>query len=134
MLMNEQMQTSLFSRLLLFANTKTVEQISEAINKNLEEIQRFGALILPISCVAISCQYFSDINGNELQSEFVTMNETSRARPLKENFFLTIHKPDWLCQLFYLFIPVVDVLNKDLHPNNHFDSRMQRKTRQQSQK
>lgn len=38
MLMNEQMQTPFFSCLLLFVNVETLEQTSEAINKNLEEI------------------------------------------------------------------------------------------------
>lgn len=72
--------------------------------------------------MAIYCQDFSDIDDNELQSGYVTMHETSRVRPLKVNFFLTIHKLGWLYELYYLFIPVVDVLNKDLHPNIHFDS------------
>lgn len=40
--------------------------------------------------------YFCDINEPELQSGFVTVNETGTAKPLKVNF-LTIHKLDWLC-------------------------------------
>lgn len=38
MLMSKQMQTPIFPCLLLFANTKTLEQTSGSIKKNLEEI------------------------------------------------------------------------------------------------